>query len=418
MLNKIDVIIIGAGPAGMMAAIRAAERGAKVILLDKNKVLGKKILITGKGRCNLTNDADLEDFIANFPGNGKFLYSALYSFTNIDLINFFTSLGVELKIERGGRVFPVSDKSKDIVAALEKLLKVHKVKTIKNSEIENIYIENDGRKIVMLKGGEKIEGPQLIIATGGLSYPKTGSTGDGYDWAKRFGHKIIDPKPSLIPLETKENWIKDLQGLSLRNVAITIKDMDDKKIAEEFGEMLFTHFGISGPVVLTASRKAVIYWEKNSKDLTVSIDLKPALDSEKLDNRLQRDFKKYSNKQFKNALNDLLPQKLIPIIINLVKIDPEKKVNSITKEERQSLNHLIKNFSLTVTGTRPIDEAIITKGGVDTKEINPQNMESKIIKGLFFCGEVLDIDGYTGGYNLQAAFSTGFLAGDSVSIKR
>lgn len=416
MLKELDVIVIGAGPAGMMAALRAAEKGAQVLLIERNNRLGKKLLITGKGRCNLTNDVDIEEMINHFPGNGKFLYSALYTFSNLDLINFFTKLGVKLKTERGGRVFPVSDKSKDIVNALENNLQVQKVEISKNTKIENVYLENDKVKVVVLEGGKKIKAPNLIIATGGMSYPATGSTGDGYAWAKKLGHKIIDPKPSLIPLVTKEEWIKDLQGLSLRNISITLHDIKGKKIAEEFGEMIFTHFGISGPVILTISRKAVLSLEKHSKNLRASIDLKPALSMEKLDLRLQRDFQKYSNKQFKNALNDLLPQKLIPVIINLVDIDPDKKVNLITKEERQRLNDTIKNLDLTVTGTRPITEAIVTKGGVKLKEINPQSMESKNIKGLFFCGEILDIDGYTGGFNLQAAFSTGFLAGDNISM--
>ncbi|SMB94387.1 hypothetical protein SAMN00017405_0197 [Desulfonispora thiosulfatigenes DSM 11270] len=416
MSEKVDVIVIGAGAGGMMAAGRAAERGAKVILIEKNSILGKKLLITGKGRCNVTNDTDIEDIISNFPGNGRFLYSPLYTFTNLDVMNFFTNLGVKLKTERGGRVFPVSDKAKDIVKALEKYLQLGKVKVIKNSKVEEIISENGGAKIVHLEGGEKIKAPQVIIATGGLSYPGTGSTGDGYLWSEKLGHKIVTPKPSLIPLITKESWIEDLQGLSLKNITISLNDRNGKKIAQDFGEMIFTHYGVSGPVVLSISRKAVLYWEKNSKPLNMSIDLKPALSIEKLDLRLQRDFEKYCNKDFRNGLNDLLPQRLIPIVIMLAKIDPYKKINLITKEERQNLNYVIKNLKLTATGTRPISEAIVTKGGVNVKEINPHTMESKKINGLFFCGEIIDIDGYTGGYNLQAAFSTGYLAGENISI--
>lgn len=412
---SIKVIVIGGGAAGMMAAVQASEKGAQVTLIEKNKNLGKKILITGKGRCNLTNSIDIEGMISNFPGNGTFLYGALYTFSNSDLMNFFTELGVPLKIERGGRVFPKSDRSYDIVGALEKKLKKNNVSILTNSEVIEIY-NKSGKFMVILKDGHKIIGDKLIIATGGVSYPVTGSTGDGYKWAKIFGHEIVPIRPSLVPLVAKEKWIRDLQGLSLKNVNINLTNKNNKKLAEGFGEMLFTHFGVSGPIILTISRVIVDDLQKNKKHITLHIDFKPALSWEQLDNRVQRDIKQFSNKQLKNSLGQLLPNKLIPVVIERANLDPTKVMHQITKEERKNLVNLLKDFTLTITGARPIEEAIVTAGGVNVKEINPQTMESKLIPNLYFVGEILDIDGVTGGFNLQAAFSTGFVAGASAGV--
>jgi len=413
--NKPKIVVVGGGAGGMMAAGRAGQNGASVTLIEKNKILGKKILISGKGRCNVTNDCEIEELINNFPGNGKFLFGPLYSFSNNDLINFFSNLGVKLKNERGGRVFPQSDSSKDIVDALIKYLNQAGVNILKGTDVKNILIESNQVQGVLLDNGTTISADKIIIATGGVSFSGTGSTGDGYQWAKKMGHTIIPLRPSLIPLEVEENWLKELQGLSLKNVSVYIKTPKGKIIAEAFGEMIFTHFGVSGPIILTLSRKAVDYWQKTPEPLYLAIDLKPALSLEQLDNRLQRDIEKYSNKQLKNSLGDLLPNKMIQIIINKSQIDTNKVMNQITKNEREKLLKLLKGFELKLTKPRPINEAIVTAGGVNVKEINPQTMESKLIKGLYFVGEVLDIDGITGGYNLQAAFSTGFVAGDSSS---
>ncbi|MDK2822552.1 MAG: hypothetical protein PWQ67_1348 [Clostridia bacterium] len=413
--NKPKVIVVGGGASGMMAAGKAAENGALVTLIEKNNILGKKILISGKGRCNVTNSCELEEIIENFPGNGKFLYSSLFSFSNVDLINFLHNFGVKLKTERGGRIFPLSDSSRDIVEAFKKYLKQENVTIIKGVGVQDILAKNNKISGIILDNGKEILGEKVIIATGGASFPGTGSTGDGYRWAQKLGHKIIPIRASLIPLETNEDWIKELQGLSLRNVKILLKTERAKKLAEGFGEMLFTHFGVSGPVILTISRKAVDYWEKNSKHLILSIDLKPALTFEQLDNRLQREIEKFSNKYIKNSLGDLLPRKLIPVIIKLSGIEPDKTMHQMTKEERKNLINILKGFDLTVTRPRPLTEAIVTAGGVDVKEVNPQTMESKLVEGLYFAGEVLDIDGLTGGYNLQAAFSTGYVAGDAAS---
>ena len=415
---KLKVIVVGGGAAGMMAAGRAAEIGAEVLLIEKNKILGKKILISGKGRCNVTNAGDIEDIIQNFPGNGKFLYGPLYTFTNDNLMNFFESNGVKLKVERGNRVFPLSDKSQDIVKALEKYLKKNNVRILTGSTVKEMLVASTGieKKIegVVLETGEIILAPKVIITTGGCSYPGTGSTGDGYQWARDLGHQIIPIRPSLIPLETNEDWVKELQGLSLKNVSVSLMDLKGKVLITNFGEMLFTHFGVSGPIILTTSKWAVDYWRTKKEPLKLSIDLKPALTFEQLNQRIQRDIEKYSNKQLKNSLHDLLPQKLIPIIIQLMDIEPEKVMHQITKGEREKLTLLLKNLPLTVTKTRPIAESIVTAGGVSVKEIDPQTMESKLIKGLYFAGEVIDIDGLTGGFNLQAAFSTGFVAGNSI----
>jgi predicted Rossmann fold flavoprotein len=405
---KKKIVVIGAGPAGIMAAGKAAENGNQVILVEKNNRIGRKILISGKGRCNITNNTDIEGLIENTPGNGCFLYSAFYTFSNTDLIDFFNKYGLKTKVERGGRVFPVSDNAKDVVDTLNAFLKKKRVDLWLNSPVEKILTEDKKVTGIMLKSGKIISCDMVVLATGGASYPGTGSTGDGYKMAKELGHTIVPLKPSLVPLITKEEWVKDLQGLSLKNVSITLVDNKGKKIYSDFGEMLFTHFGVSGPIILSASRHILDY---DYKGVKLIIDLKPALAEEKLDERIQRDFLKFSRKQFKNSLDELLPQKLIPVIVRLSKIDSAKTVNQITKEERRFLVKLLKNLTLTINGARPIEEAIVTSGGVSVDEINPSTMESKLIKGLFFAGEVIDLDAYTGGFNLTIAFSTGYLAG-------
>lgn len=402
------VIVIGGGPAGIMAAGKAAESGAQVLLLEKNDRLGKKILISGKGRCNITNSTDIDGLIENTPGNGSFLYSAFYTFSNADLIEFLNGYGLETKVERGGRIFPVSDRAKDVVDTLAKYLERNKVKIWLKSPVQTIRAENGRVKSVVLKDGKELDCDAVVLATGGASYPGTGSTGDGYRMAEALGHTIIPLKPSLVPLVSGEEWIKELQGLSLKNISITLLNKNGKKIYNDFGEMLFTHFGVSGPVILSASRHILDY---NYKDVKLVIDLKPALDEEKLDDRIQRDFEKFSRKQFKNSLDELLPQKMIPVIVKLSKIEPDKFVNQITRDERRNLVKLLKNLELNITGSRPITEAIVTAGGVSTDEINPSTMESKRIKGFFLAGELIDLDAYTGGFNLTIAFSTGYLAG-------
>lgn len=414
-----QVIIIGAGPAGLFAAIHAARMGAKVKILEKKDRPARKLLITGKGRCNLTNQADVQELIENVPGNGEFLYSAFYRFTNYQLIEFFNSLGVRTKIERGGRVFPESDKAVEVVDALVKHVKSSGIEIICNAETDEIIAGNGQVKGVRLKDKRTLLCNSLILATGGMSYPATGSTGDGYRMVQELGHTIISPKPSLVPLVTKESWVKGLQGLSLKNVAIKILYKEKKVLYEDFGEMLFTHFGVSGPIIISSSRHLLDIFYSDEKvrevndDIKLFIDLKPALTPEKLDDRVQRDFLKYSNKQLKNALGDLLPNKLIPVIIELSGIKADKMINQITKPERTNLVQILKKLEITIKGFRPIEEAIVTAGGVKTDEINPSTMESKLIKGLFFAGEIIDVDGYTGGYNLQIAFSTGYLAGSS-----
>lgn len=405
MINKIGVI--GAGPAGIIAAGIAASRGLDVTLIEKNERIGKKLFITGKGRCNITNAAPIEDFFDSIVTNKNFLYSSLYSFSNDDIINLLKNYGLKTKIERGNRVFPESDKSSDVIKALTSFLNDNKVNILLKTNVDSI-IYNNGSFIVNTDN-EEFKFDKLIITTGGKSYPATGSTGDGHIFAKRLGHKIIPLKPSLVPMEINAPWIKDLQGLSLRNVTLSAYG-DNKKIHEEFGEMIFTHYGISGPIVLSTSN----YLHKPFKKITLAIDFKPALDEEKLDNRIIRDFQLYNNKQLKNSLNDLLPQKMIPWMIESSGIDPEKIVNQITKEERNRLAFSIKNFTMDLRNFRPIEEAIVTSGGVSTKEINPSTMESKLIPNLFFAGEVIDIDALTGGFNLQIAYSTGYLAGMNV----
>lgn len=401
------VAVIGGGPAGMMAASTAAGRGKKVILIEKNNMLGKKLLITGKGRCNITNDADIEDFFKNVPTNSNFLYSAFYSFTNKKLVALLNKLGLETKVERGMRVFPVSDKSKDVLNALKKLLSISGV-TVYNGNAQSV-INDNGRKKIIFDDKKTLLCDKVIIATGGVSYPKTGSTGDGYKFAKSFGHTIIEPKPSLVPVVTNEDTYP-LMGLSLKNVTLSVYD-NKKEIFSEMGEMLFTHYGVSGPLVLSASSHLE---HSKLKDYKLVIDLKPALDEKTLDKRIIRDFEEFKNKDFVNSLSNLLPQKMIMPIVKNSGIKEHKKVNEITKEERKNLLNAIKNFTLTVKDFRPVDEAIVTSGGVCVKEINPSTMESKIEKGLFFAGEVIDVDAYTGGFNLQIAFSTGYLAGKNV----
>ncbi|WP_313562423.1 NAD(P)/FAD-dependent oxidoreductase [Ruminiclostridium cellobioparum] len=407
-MNTKNVIVVGGGPAGIMAAGIAAHRGNKVVLLEKNDRLGKKLLISGKGRCNITNDTDIEGLIENTPGNGNFLYSAFYTFSNQDLISFINELGLETKVERGGRVFPVSDSARDVVSALMRFLNKNNVKIMTGSPVRNIIYQNDKVSGVVLTDGTVLEADSVVLAVGGMSYPGTGSTGDGYEMAKKLGHTVTPLKPSLVPLVTGEEWVKDLQGLSLKNISVSFKNSRGKEIYSDFGEMIFTHFGVSGPVILSASRHLLAY---DFKDITLSVDLKPALSEEKLDERVQRDFEKYSRKQYKNSLDELLPQKLIPVVIELSAIDPYKPVHQITKEERKRLVALLKRLEVTIAAARPIKEAIVTAGGIKTNEINPSTMESRKIKGLYFAGEIIDVDAYTGGFNLTIAFSTGYLAG-------
>ena len=399
------VIVIGAGPAGIMAAITAAENH-KVVLIDSNEKIAKKLFITGKGRCNITNAKDIGDFFDYIPGNPHFLYSALYSFTNNDVIEMIENEGTKLKVERGGRVFPESDKSSDIIKALSKKLSKAKVDIRLNSKVTDVFLENDIIKSVEINGSEIISADYFIIATGGASYPLTGSRGEGQVLAEKMGHKIIDLKPSLVPVELNGDWFKELMGLTLKNVKLDILDSKNKIKYSNQGEMKFTSYGISGPIVLSGSR-FIDYKDTYS----ISIDLKPSLDEKELDLRIQKDFKKYINKDFRNSLDDLLPQKMIPLIIELSKIDPYKKVNEITKVERKNLVNAIKNIKGKVKGLRPLAEAIVTSGGVSTLEIDPSTMKSKIINNLSFAGEVIDVDAFTGGYNVQIALSTGYLAG-------
>ena len=404
------VIIIGAGAAGLMAAVSAANNGAEVLLLEKMSSPGRKILITGKGRCNFTNRCELADFPKYFPNNSAFLYSALRAFDNQDLIDFFAARGVPSKVERGGRLFPVSDKASDIVGALEKAVRQAGVRIKTNCAVQSIRTEGN-RATGVVCGTEFFPADAVILATGGLSYPGTGSTGDGYRMAKELGHSVTPLAPALVPLETVESWVKELQGLALKNVEAVIR-VNGRKVDSEFGEMMFTHFGISGPIVLSLSQ-AVSKALKQTPipEIVAEINLKPALTPETLDKRLQRDFSAFVRKQFKNALGELLPTKLIPVIIRLSGILPEKHVHQITREERRQLVELLQNLRITIRGTRPVAEAVVTAGGVNVKEIMPKTMGSRLVSGLFFAGEIIDVDGYTGGFNLQAAFSTGFVAG-------
>ena len=398
------VVVIGGGPAGMMAAINSAENGNDVILLEKNKTFGKKLLITGKGRCNITSSLPMEDFIKNTPGNGMFLYSAFNSFTNKDIIKFLKQQGLEVKEERGNRIFPVTDKSQDVLKCFEKKLSSLKNVKIMYETVASQILVNQEKHVIGVKCENKtiIKSNKVILATGGKSYPLTGSCGDGYKIAQKLGHTVTKIRPSLVPLETYETDLqKNLQGLSLKNVKIKLIDtLKNKEIYEDFGEMLFTHFGVSGPVVLSSSAHLVRYKKieelLKNKNIKLSIDLKPALTEEKLNDRILRDFEEFKNKEFKNSLGKLLPQKLIPVIIEYSKINPEKQVNSITKQERMNLVKLLKDFKVTIKNFRKIDDAIITAGGISIKEVNPKTMESKIIKGLYFAGEILDVDSYTG----------------------
>ena len=405
------VVVIGGGAAGSYAAITAAKNGHDVTLVEKNEKIGKKIYITGKGRCNLTNASDMEVLFSNIMSNRKFLYSAFYACDNSSVIDFFETNGMATKIERGNRVFPVSDHSSDVISTLTKALRKENVRLLFNTSVKNILIEDNAACGVVLSDNTKIKADSVIVATGGLSYKSTGSTGEGHQMAKKLGHKIVECTPALVPFNIKESWVKELQGLSLKNTAIRIYK-EKKKVYEDFGEMLFTHFGVSGPMILSASAsiKPALFKE----NLKLVIDLKPALTSEQLDKRILRDFDEEKNKQFKNSIGKLLPQKLVPVIIELSKINPDKKVNEVSKEERLLLVNLIKNLTVTVEGLRDWNEAIITKGGVSVKEVNPSTMESKLINNLYFAGEVLDLDAMTGGYNLQIAWSTGYLAGISI----
>ena len=410
------VIIIGGGAAGMMAAIKAAENNSSVLLLEKTNHLGKKLSITGKGRCNITNAADIPEIIKNIPGNGKFLNSVLRAFDSSDVIIFFESIGVKTKIERGRRVFPLSDNAHEVVNALINKMTELGVEIRTNTRVTDILVKA-GRVIgveVGNKAGNKFENADaVILTTGGASYPATGSTGDGFKIAQKLGHTVTEILPALVPLETEENFVKDLQGLSLRNVKVTLLS-DDKRIADEFGEMLFTHFGVSGPVILTLSRKAAFLLNEG-KTVELSINLKPALTPEQLEARVLRDFEKFKRKSIKNALIDLLPSSLIPVVIDLSYINEDKHIDSVTQIERRRLISVLRDLRLTIIKTRPIEEAIVTAGGVSVKEINPKTMESKLIKNLFFAGEVVDIDGFTGGFNLQAAFSMGNAAGKAIT---
>ncbi len=404
----------------MMAAITARQNGHQVILLEKMKSLGRKLLITGKGRCNITSSLDMQDFIKNTPGNGKFLYSCYQNYTNQDILQFLKEQGLEVKEERGNRIFPATDKSQDVLKCFTKRLKELGVKIKNETQVTQILVkqEKDITKVIGVKTKQgKIETDKVILATGGKSYPLTGSTGDGYQLAKELGHSITEIKPSLVPLESYEKDIcKKLQGLSLRNVRIKFIDKEtEKEIYEDFGEMLFTHFGVSGPIILSGSAHLVRYQtikEKLKKqNICLNIDLKPALSEEKLDERILRDFQKFQNKQFKNSLNQLLPQKLIPVIIEKSGIYENKPIHEITKEERKKVVKILKNFTIKIKDFRPIDEAIITSGGIHIKEINPKTMQSKKVEGLYLAGEIIDVDAYTGGFNLQIAYSTGYTAG-------
>ena len=413
------VIVVGGGAAGMFAAIAAAKNGHQVTLYEKNEKLGKKIFITGKGRCNITNAADMEELFDAVVTNSKFLYSSFYGYTNQNVIDFFEDAGVPVKIERGNRVFPISDHSSDVIRALEREMKKVGVKVCLNTEVKSVEAEKGKFNKVVLKDTTTQTADACIVATGGLSYRSTGSTGDGFRFAENVGHKVTQCFPSLVPMETKEPWICELQGLSLRNVEAKILD-GKKELYKDFGEMLFTHFGVSGPLIISASSYVgKKFMDKNGqkKELTLEIDLKPALTEEQLDERILRDFAEAKNKQFKNSLNHLYPAKLVPVIIERSGIDPDKQVNEITKEERRRLVETTKALTFTLTGLRPFKEAIITQGGVDVKGINPSTMEAKKAENLYFAGEVLDVDAVTGGFNLQIAWSTGWAAGKAAAEK-
>ena len=403
------VVVIGGGAAGLMAAVIAGREGAKVTLLEKMNYVGKKMGITGKGRCNITNACDMSDFIKNTPGNGKFLYGAYERFTNEDLLQLLHDAGLETKVERGGRVFPASDSALDVRNTFMKLMKHYGVDVHLEEPVKKLLVD-DGVVTGVVTDKETYHADAVVIATGGKSYPATGSTGDGYILAAQVGHKITDIRPSLVPIVTEETWVKDLMGLSLRNVELSVV-AKNKVQAKMFGEMMFTHFGITGPIVLSLSHTVgKLMRKKNIGTIGLDINLKPALSPETLDKRLQKDFDLYSKKQLINGMKDLLPSRLIPLIIELAGIDPQKPINQISKEERQQIGYMLQHMPLTVKGLRPVEEAIVTAGGISLKEFNPKTMESKLVKGLYGAGEVLDIDAFTGGYNLQAAFSTGYVA--------
>jgi predicted Rossmann fold flavoprotein len=412
------VLVIGGGAAGLMAAASAAENGAAVTLLEKMAAPGRKLLITGKGRCNVTNVADVKTIIDNIPGNGAFLYSALHAFSNRDLMAWLEDRGVPLKTERGGRVFPVSDKAGDVVAAFVRALAALDVNVVIGQAVKRITLREGRVSGAVTADGREWPADAVILATGGASYPGTGSSGDGYRMAADLGHAITPLRPSLVPLEVAEDWVGDLQGLALKNVAVTAV-AGGRTLAEEFGELLFTHFGLSGPVILSLSNPVAAALHRDpGGEVLVVINLKPALSAETLDKRLQRDFAKFARKQFKNSLGDLLPARLTAVITDLSHIDPDKPVHQVTREERARLAALLQQFTLTVTGTRPLAEAIVTAGGVRTKELNPATMASRLIPGLYLAGEVIDVDGYTGGFNLQAAFSTGCVAGRAAAADK
>lgn len=403
------VVVIGGGAAGLMAAVIAGREGAKVTLLEKMNYVGKKMGITGKGRCNITNACDMSDFIKNTPGNGKFLYGAYERFTNEDLLQLLHDAGLETKVERGGRVFPASDSALDVRNTFMKLMKHYGVDVHLEEPVKKLLVD-DGVVTGVVTDKETYHADAVVIATGGKSYPATGSTGDGYILAAQVGHKITDIRPSLVPIVTEEPWVKDLMGLSLRNVELSVV-AKNKVQAKMFGEMMFTHFGITGPIVLSLSHTVgKLMRKKNIGTIGLDINLKPALSPETLDKRLQKDFDLYSKKQLINGMKNLLPSRLIPLIIELAGIDPQKPINQISKEERQQIGYMLQHMPLTVKGLRPVEEAIVTAGGISLKEFNPKTMESKLVKGLYGAGEVLDIDAFTGGYNLQAAFSTGYVA--------
>ena len=403
------VVVIGGGAAGLMAAVIAGREGAKVTLLEKMNYVGKKMGITGKGRCNITNACDMSDFIKNTPGNGKFLYGAYERFTNEDLLQLLHDAGLETKVERGGRVFPASDSALDVRNTFMKLMKHYGVDVHLEEPVKKLLVD-DGVVTSVVTDKETYHADAVVIATGGKSYPATGSTGDGYILAAQVGHKITDIRPSLVPIVTEESWVKDLMGLSLRNVELSVV-AKNKVQAKMFGEMMFTHFGVTGPIVLSLSHTVgKLMRKKNIGTIGIDINLKPALSPETLDKRLQKDFDLYSKKQLINGMKDLLPSRLIPLIIELAGIDPQKPINQISKEERQQIGYMLQHMPLTVKGLRPVEEAIVTAGGISLKEFNPKTMESKLVKGLYGAGEVLDIDAFTGGYNLQAAFSTGYVA--------
>ena len=410
------VVIVGGGPAGMMAAIKAANEGNKVYIYEKNNSLGRKLLITGKGRCNITSSLDMDDFIKNIPGNGRFLYSAFQNFTNRDILELLNKNGLKVKEERGNRYFPVTDKAQDVLNVFIKELRSNNVQIRTDSPVKRLLVNEETCVGIELENGEKIDADKVILATGGKSFPLTGSTGDGYKMAREVGHTISDIRASLVPLTADENVCRSMQGLSLRNVKIEIKDVSKNKVIyDDFGEMLFTHFGVSGPTILSGSAHLLRYKDvdtllKEGK-IKLLIDLKPALDREALDARLLRDFNEFKNKDYKNSLDKLLPKKMIEEFVYLSGINENKKINEITKEERRRIVELLKCFEVTLKGFRPIDEAIVTSGGINIKEIDPKTMESKIIKNLFFAGEIIDVDAYTGGFNLQIAYSTGYTAG-------